>query len=387
VRAAVRFGRSDTSSVSACEQEDHAVSDSSPISRIIDRPTGDTESKESSALLIGTAAFIVGGLIALIVFWGREVPISGRGSLGDFAALGGAITAACAFVFGCVLRRRARRREAELTGEKLLRDRVLRWYDIAALTLAHAIIALLGWVALAAIMTESFPGAVVYSTAAAALGGVAIALTAFVSYLSAVNLTPMLLSIILAMFLALGVIASMLSATDPLWWQKNLSTLGISDDFSALAFNLTLIIAGVMVTTIAHYATSFLPDETTREVRGRRFVRYALALIGILLACVGIFPVDEFPQMHNISAVGMIIVFVTMTVTLRRQLPSMPRVFVLLGYVYVAAIVVLAIFFITGYYSLTAVELVVAVLVFSWVILFLRNTGAVSTKPAAVARP
>src|SRR6218665_415972 len=82
------------------------VSDSSPISRIIDRPTGDTESKESSALIVGTAAFIVGGLIALIVFWGQEVPISGRGSLGDFAAIGGAITAAAAFVLGCVLRRR-----------------------------------------------------------------------------------------------------------------------------------------------------------------------------------------------------------------------------------------------------------------------------------------
>lgn len=358
------------------------MSDSSPISRILSRPIGDTESKESSALLVGTAAFIGGGLVALILFWGRDVPISGRGSLGDFAAIGGAITAAGAFIFGCVLRRRVRRREAEATGEAVLPDRVLRWYDIAALTLAHAIIALLGWVALAAIMTESFPGAVVYSTAAAALGGIAVALTAFVSYLSAVNLTPMLLSIILAMFLALGVIASMLSATDPLWWQKNLSTLGISDDISALAFNLTLIVAGVMVTTIAHYATSFLPDATPREIRGRRFVRYALALIGVLLACVGIFPVDEFMQMHNISAVGMIIVFVTMTVTLRRQLPSMPRVFVLLGYVYVGVIVVLAIFFITGYYSLTAVELVVAVLVFSWVILFLRNTGAVATKPA-----
>jgi uncharacterized membrane protein YfhO len=133
-----------------------------------------------------------------------------------------------------------------------------------------------------------------------------------------------------------------------------------------------------MVTTIAHYATSFLPDATPGEVRGRRFVRYALALIGILLACVGIFPVDDFMTMHNISAVGMIIVFVTITVTLRKMLPSMPRVFVLLGYVFVGVIVVMAAFFISGYYNLTAVELVVAVLVFSWVILFLRNTGAVA---------
>lgn len=354
------------------------MSDSSTISRILRRPTGDTESKESTALLVGTAAFVVGGLVSVFLFWGRDVPISGRGSLGDFAAIGGAVTAVFVFIFGCVLRRRARRRDAEQTGVPIPSDRILRWFDVAALSLAHAIIALLSWVVLAAVMSQSFPGAVVYSASAMVLGGVVIALTAFITYLSAVNLTPMLLSIILATFLSLGVITSMLSATDPLWWQKNLSTLGISDDLSALAFNITLIIAGVMVTTIAHYATSFLPASTPKEARGRRIVRYLLALIGVLLALVGVFPVDDFMQMHNISATGMIIVYIAMVVALRALLPSMPRVFLLLGYVYVAVIVVLAIFFITGYYTLTAVELVAGVLIFSWVILFLRNTEAVA---------
>ena len=105
----------------------------------------------------------------------------------------------------------------------------------------------------------------------------------------------------------------------------------------------------------------------------------ALVLIGVLLACVGIFPVDQFLAAHNIAAIGMVIVYVTLVVSLRRLLPSMPRVFVLLGYTYVGVIVVLAIFFITGYYNLTAVELVAAVLIFSWIIVFLRNSGAVET--------
>ena len=69
----------------------------------------------------------------------------------------------------------------------------------------------------------------------------------------------------------------------------------MSDDISApQRFNLTLIIAGVMVTTIAHYATAFLPHSTPAEKRGRSLVRFGLVLLGILLACVGIFPVDEF---------------------------------------------------------------------------------------------
>ena len=131
--------------------------------------------------------------------------------------------------------------------------------------------------------------------------------------------------------------------------------------------------------TIAHYATAFLPSSTESEARGRSRVRFMLVLIGVLLVCVGIFPVDEFLELHNISATGMAIVYVVMVVSLRRLLPSLPRIFILLGYVYVGVIVVLAIFFITGYYNLTAVELVAAVLIFSWVILFLRNTGAVET--------
>lgn len=351
------------------------MSESSSIARILRHPIGSAESRESTALLIGGGAFVVGAITGIIFFWGREVPISGRGSIGDFVAIGGAIITIAAFLFGCALRR-ARRRDDPAGAERRTR---LHWFDVAALTLAHAIIALLGWAGLASLLSESFIGATVYAASAALLAGVTMAVSAYMSYLSAVNLTPMLLSLVLALFLAVGALASMLSATDPLWWQKNLSTLGISDDISALAFNLTLIIAGVMVTTIAHYATAFLPHSTPPEARGRALVRIALVLIGVLLACVGIFPVDEFLEAHNTAATGMAIVYVAMVLSLRWLLPSMPRIFILLGYVYVGVIVVLAIFFITGYYNLTAVELVAAVLIFSWVILFLRNTGAVET--------
>ncbi|WP_454113389.1 hypothetical protein [Microbacterium maritypicum] len=44
-------------------------------------------------------------------------------------------------------------------------------------------------------------------------------------------------------------------------------------------------------------------------------------------------------------------------------------------------IVLLAAFFAVGYYNLTAVELIAAVLIFSWIIVFLRTAGSV-TAPA-----
>lgn len=157
---------------------------------------------------------------------------------------------------------------------------------------------------------------------------------------------------------------------------ENLSTLGISDDISALAFNLTLIVAGVIVTTIAHYATAAIPVRTAKEVSGRNFVRGSLVLLGVLLACVGIFPVDRFLTAHNVAASGMAAVYIAMVLCLQRFIPAMPRVFVLLGYVFVAVIVVLAVFFVTGYYNLTAVELVAFLLIFSWLVVFLRNSRA-----------
>ena len=60
---------------------------------------------------------------------------------------------------------------------------------------------------------------------------------------------------------------------------------------------------------------------------------------------------------------------------LRWLVPAMPRVFVLLGYVFVGVITLLGIFFAVGYYNLTAVELVAGVLIFSWIIVFLRKHG------------
>ena len=184
-------------------------------------------------------------------------------------------------------------------------------------------------------------GAVVFPLAGAMLAGVAFAVTAYVSFLSSVHLTPMLLSLVLAAFLVVGALAAMLSASDPQWWKMNLSALGMSDEASALAFNLTLIIAGAMVTIIARYATASLPTTTREELRGRNLLRLGLILIGIFLACVGVFPVDEFFAVHNTVATGMAVIFAVLVIGLRWLVPAMPRVFVLLGYVFVGVIVLL----------------------------------------------
>ncbi|WP_248305519.1 hypothetical protein [Agromyces sp. H66] len=342
-------------------------------------------SLESLALIVGAIAFVGGAVVEMIVHWGRSLEISGRGSLGDFVAIGGAVVGALAFVAGRISVRRGR--AARIAADELVAPGArLHWFDVAALAIAHGLIALLGWIGAASVVERSFQGAVVYPLPAAALAGVALAVTAYVSFLSAVRMTPMLLSLVLAVFLVVGAFASMLSSSDPLWWQKNLSSLGITNDVSALAFNLTLIVAGLIVTIVARYATAGLPATTRQEVRGRTIVRYGLVIIGIFLACVGIFPVSEYFLLHNTVATGMAVAYAVLVIGLPWFVPTMPRVFVGLGYVYVGVIVVLAIFFATGYYNLTAVELVAAVLIFSWIIVFLRYAGSVARPESAGMR-
>ncbi|GAA1445976.1 DUF998 domain-containing protein [Leifsonia poae] len=353
------------------------------VAEIVRHPVASAESAESAALLVSAAVFIVAAVIGVITFWGMFLPISGPGSLGQFVAIWSGIAATVAFVTARALigRSGAPALSASRRPNAMAAD--FPWYDVVAVAVAHGVIALLGWIGIADLLEKSFIGAQVYALSAALLAAVAIAASTYVAFLSAVSMTPTLLSLVLAVFLVVGSFASMLSASDPLWWQKNLSTLGLPDDVSSLAFNLTLIIAGVIVTAIAHYSTADLPARTPRELRGRSWVRGALTLIGILLACVGLFPLDRSLTIHNISASGMAIVFVTLALGIRSFIPTLPRVFAILSYTFVGVIVVLAAFFISGYYTLTAVELVAFLMIFSWLIIFMRNTRALgSNEPA-----
>ena len=325
---------------------------------------------ESGALLVGAAFFVLGFLVCLFVFWGRQLDISGPGSIGAYAAVGGAVVAVLSVLLGrvVVLRGRVRARSDGLT----MRDDRLRWYDTAAITLAYAATALLGWAGIASLLEHSFTGAPVFDFPGAVLVGVAYALTAYVCFLSAASLTPMMLSLVLAIFLVVGAFASMLTATDANWWRDNLSALGMASNDSAWIFNGTLIVAGVIVTTIARYATAGLPAVDPKDARRRHLIRLGLILMGIFLTCVGIFPVDAFFLVHNTVATGMTVAFAAVVVALPWLVPSISKIFVGMGYVYVAVIVLLAIFFATGYYNLTAVELIAAILIFSWIIVFLR---------------
>ena len=242
------------------------VAESSSIYRVLRHPAASAESLESIALLLGAAFFVMGGSVSVVLFWGRELAISGPGSLGEYVGIAGAIVALIAFVLGRILIARHRHPAVfhDTSPGLNVPGAHLHWFDVAAIAVAHAVIALLGWIGLADVLEQSRRRRRVPARRGhprrrrPRRHGLR-------EFLSSVHLTPMLLSLVLAAFLVVGALAAMLSSTDPQWWQKNLSALGMSDEASALAFNLTLIIAGAMVTIIARYATASLPTTTREE--------------------------------------------------------------------------------------------------------------------------
>jgi hypothetical protein len=339
---------------------------------------------ESRALFVGGGGFVILGTTVLLLAGPDPVPLSGRGSAGDVAALGTAALGAAAVVLGCLQRR------ADVPGPARGGGRTRNTIDIAALALAHACIYLLGWLATFSIFQRAFVGAVLYPLAAAILVGAAGAISVYIAYLSALTMNAYRLAALLAVFLTTGVFTSMLTAEDPLWWQENLSALGMSSDVSGVAFNFTLTLAGVVVTTLAGYATAGLRSTAgTQSARRRvRSLEGGIVLIGVFLAGVGLFPVDVHFWIHTMFASGMVLVFTALVVRIRKLVPSIPMTFTSLGAVFLAVIAfAVVMYFPVGYYNLTAVELIAASLVFTWLIVLIRNLAAVDADQAGLLPP
>ena len=57
-------------------------------------------SVEGAGIVVGGGVFVVSGLVALLSFWGNDLPIAGPGSVGQFAAIAAGIVAFLAYATG-----------------------------------------------------------------------------------------------------------------------------------------------------------------------------------------------------------------------------------------------------------------------------------------------
>jgi hypothetical protein len=333
---------------------------------------------ESRAVYVAAIAFIVSAVTGFAVFHGTLTVLWGGWSVGMLAIVIGSVCGAVGFGLGS---KNSYRRPASARG--LSASIIKHSLDTAALTFTHVAIYSMLCFVLFAIFQDAFKGLRVDALTSTMLVGLMGAVSSYFMYLSASTITSYKLSTLLVIFVTSGVLVSMVTANNPRWWEMNFSALGMTNDFSGYTFNGTLIIAGAVITTLANYITTDLTSwaRVKSGVKPRRvaMVRWALVLIGIFLACIGLVPVSISVVVHNTASSSLALVFFALVVSLRYLVPGFPKAFFMLSYILLGIIIISALlFFPIGYYNLTAFELIVSGLIFGWLAILIRNIAAIS---------
>jgi len=337
---------------------------------------------ETESVLAGVVAGGVTAGTGMLAFGGAEWSLWGGWSVGAFAAI-------AVVVWGVGAAATGYWRARDLPGQEW-RHELGAWkfsLDVATVAAVHAVIGALVTVMVFVLLQRSFEGLVVDPWVGAGASAVASGLAAYWIYLSVTSLTTPKLAALLIVFMSLTVLMSMATSQDPQWWQIHFSQLGTSNDVSSGLFNIALIIAGAFVTTFAMYVFRDLSALVRQGVLAHtwapRIVAVVFVVMGILLACVGLFPLDVSMLIHNMSAIGMSLTFLALLISAPWVLRGMPKRFFLFCD---GAIVVLLggalLFEPIGYWNLTAFELIAFSTIFGWISVFIRFINALSVQHA-----
>lgn len=333
-------------------------------------------SVESEAFLSGVVAALAGIAFSLVAFWGRLTPLWGAWSVGAAAAW---IAGAVSLLSGSAAYVRSR----DLPGQEWRRQQPL-WRTVADavfISLMHVSIVVLGVIGVFLVLQRGFRGLRVDGPTATVSVAVFAGVTGYVVYVSMAAITTRKLAVLLVSFVAIGALTSMATAQNPQWWEMNFSALGMSRDISGSIFNLTLIVGGIIVFSLATYVgrdVTMLVDAGRLRFRyARRSVGGMFAVMGIMLTGVGLAPVNVAPHVHNFCAAGMALAFGILLLSSPLQLRGMPWAFFgVCGLTLILLASATYLYAGTGYYNLTAFELIAFALIFGWLSLFIRFIAA-----------
>ncbi|WP_345435615.1 DUF998 domain-containing protein [Microbacterium gilvum] len=338
---------------------------------------------ESGAQIAAMAGALVGVVLGLWLCGGRLTPLWGaETSVGLVAAFAGAVTGlpTAAIVYLRVASRRVWWRR---------RHRLRRTLDVAGVSVSATAVPALVMLSTFAVFGRAFRDLALDGLAATTVVALVAAAAGYALALLAYGLDTRSLAVLLLLFVVGGVFASMLTADDPAWWTLNFSMLGAGGYTSSAVFNVTIIVAGVMLLTLADYLTIELrAKRTAARIDGVVVVRTILVIVGVALSGVGLVPVDVNVAVHNTFAITALVGFATLMGATPALVDGLPRTFLALTTVFAIAIgVIVLLFWPVRYLNLTAVELLAVLLIFVWLIMFTRNTPARARTVAPVTAP
>lgn len=351
---------------------------------------------ESRSIWAGVAAGVVAIIVGLIAFRGYRPPLAGDGSVAIYASVVAGAMAGAAFVAGYV--QNVRTVHLWLGARPVVRQIV----DVAALLVVHASIATMSALVLFRLFQQAFSGLTVDPVAGTVMLAVSAGVAGYFGYTSGARITAVALSVMLAVFMASGMLVSMLYAENPLWWHSMFSELGTGQAglTSFWTFNTTITTSGIILTTLSAFITRDLkrwaevvatrrhdagaPGRGHRNPGGRflrprpAVIRACLVVGGICMVGIGLFPVNTFERIHTSFVQVLAVALMVLLAGVPLWLPGFPKAFFLLTYMSVAALIAAALLWRpVQYYNLTALELAAAGIVFAWLVVFIRNTTAV----------
>lgn len=345
------------------------------LATVPDPSPAPTRRVESEAVYLALAGGVLGAVYGFVVslvaealtLAGEEAPFA------VWAAVGAAVVAAVSATIGYW---HARSRPGQEWRRSLAPWKFT--VNTISVVIVHTALAFLATYALYRVLALGFIGLPVITFWAVVLMAVTLGLSTYIVYLSASSMTTQRMSSLLMAFIVIGTLTAMVTTPDPEWWTIHFSHLGSFDALSSWIFNGTLIAGGLLVTTFAVYIANDMGDLVEAGVltnaRAARIVPVLFVVMGIMLACVGIFPVNVNLALHNISAMGMAAMFLVLLVAGPNLFRGMPRTYFVASWAFFAAMIASVILFIPaiGYFSLTAFEIIVFALIFGWIAVFIR---------------
>lgn len=197
----------------------------------------------------------------------------------------------------------------------------------------------------------------------------------FAASLSSTMIITLLVSVILG-----GLLFSMLTNADYLWWQHNFSFLGTQNAVNSWQFNITLMISALLMIALIDYLFVSLQKSMPKSKR-LMILRVLLTVTAITLGAVGFFPNDggELHIIHTEAASWLVYLVIILIFSIRWLLPQVTKEFLYLSYGMGGLLFICNILFSNVHYlSLTAFELIAFIMAFGWILLLLQNLQKLS---------
>jgi hypothetical membrane protein len=329
-------------------------------------------SNPAEVLLIPNILFF--SLVSFIVFRSKQaITLSGDISIGLMILISAAVITL--FTFTPFYLYGLKKRSIKLPLSSLI-------YNCIVLTVALGItVAMVSFISIS-IFNNSFKNIQLDIFISSVLVGIYSGVLLYLIVPVAMGMNTIVVSRIFTVVMISGIILSMLTNNNPNWWQVNFSYLGWGNGISSLSFNLTIIMAGLLVIALSTQFTNDL--KRSKYIFDKKDVNLNILsvlfiILGVDMSALGLFPYDKAPRLHDILGYSMLIIFGVIILSLRYIFPRIDKTFLTNSYLtlfFLAFCYVL--FSFVGYLSLTGFELIGFLATFGWLLLFVRKVSLMS---------